>query len=183
MWIEVKDMKVDVKEIAFGGLFGAAALLLPIIFHVLHLGHIFMPMYLPLIALAFFVRPLVATTTSFLVPLLSGITTGIPPFYPPVALFMSCELAIMSTIISLVYIKWQNINEWLILIPVLLLGRVLYVIFVYLFSLVVSLPAGFMAGVTLLSGWPGLILIVVVVPPLVRGTRPRVHTDKQGIHE
>ena len=28
--------------------------------------------------------------------------------------------------------------------------------------------AGFVAGLSLLSGWPGLILMLVVVPPLVR---------------
>lgn len=166
-------MKVKIEEIAFGGIFGAAALLLPVLFHILHLGHIFMPMYLPLIALAFFVSPITAATTSSLVPLLSGATTGMPPLYPPVAFFMSCELAIMSAIISIVHRRWRNINEWIILIPVLLLGRVLYVTFVYIFSLVVTLPAGFMAGVALLSGWPGLILIIIVVPPLVRVVRSR----------
>ena len=60
------------RDLAYGGLFGAAALLLPTVFHLIHLGHIFMPMYLPLVALPFFARPTTAATTSLVVPLLSG---------------------------------------------------------------------------------------------------------------
>ncbi len=171
-------MKIDIKEIAFGGLFGASALLLPVIFHMLHLGHIFMPMYLPLVALAFFVGPLIATSTSFVVPLLSGAATGMPPFFPPVALFMSIELAIMSALISFIYKRWRKLNEWFVLVPVLILGRVVYVALVYIFSLFVKLPAKFVAGVSFVSGWPGLILIILVVPSLVRIVAPRNRSDK-----
>jgi hypothetical protein len=156
------------RELAYCGLFGAAALLLPVLFHLLHLGRVFMPMYLPLCALAFFVRPLPAAVTAALVPLLSGAVTGMPPFYPPVAVFMAIELAAMAALIAFCVGRWPRANEWLVLIPVLLFGRVLYVALVYGFSLVIRLPAGFMAGLSFLSGWPGLILMAVVVPPVAR---------------
>jgi hypothetical protein len=159
------------RELAYCGFFGAAAFLLPVLFHVLRLGHVFMPMYLPLCALPFFVRPLPASITAALVPVLSGAVTGMPPFYPPVAVFMSIELAVMAGLIALVMRRWPKANEWLVLIPVLLLGRVLYVALVYGFSLVIQLPAGFMAGLSFLSGWPGIILVVVVVPPVARAGR------------
>ena len=42
------------RELAYSGVFGAAALLLPVLFHLVRLGAVFMPMYLPLVALAFF---------------------------------------------------------------------------------------------------------------------------------
>ncbi len=106
-----------------------------------------------------------AAVTAFIVPLLSGAVTGMPPFYPPVAIFMAIELATMAALIASLVRRWPRINEWLVLIPVLLLGRVLYVGLVYGFSLVIALPAGFMAGMSFLSGWPGIILMVVVVPP------------------
>ena len=60
------------RELATCGLFGAAGLLLPVLFHALHLGHVFMPMYLPLVALGYFVSPAPAALTAFVVPLLSG---------------------------------------------------------------------------------------------------------------
>jgi hypothetical protein len=172
---------------AFCGLFGAAALLLPVLFHILHLGHIFMPMYLPLVALAFFVRPIPATATAFITPLLSGAVTGMPPFYPPVALFMAIELALMAGLIAFIYGKRPNLNERLVLVPVLILGRVLYVGLVYLFSRFIDLPAQFMAGVSLLSGWPGIILMVVAVPFIAKTGRAgrRRHTliQKGNVHD
>jgi len=165
------------RELAYCGLFGAAALLLPTIFHLVHLGHIFMPLYLPLVTLAFFVGPLPAAATALIVPLLSGAVTGMPPFYPPVAPFMAVELAMMATLIAGERRIWPRANEWLLLVPVLLLGRVLYVGLVYGFALLAELPARFLAGVSLLSGWPGIVLMIVVVPPIARlaagpGRRP-----------
>ena len=58
-------------------------------------------------------------------------------------------------------------NVWLLLVPVLIFGRILYVAMVYFFNLFIDLPASLMAGVSLLSGWPGILLILVVVPFVV----------------
>jgi len=156
------------RSLATCGLFGAAALLLPTIFHLVHLGHVFMPMYVPLVTLPFFVRPVPAATTALLVPLLSGAVTGMPPFYPPVAPFMSIELAVMALLIAAARTLWPRANEWLVLVPTLLLGRLLYVALLYGFALFADLPARFLAGASLLSGWPGIVLMIVVVPPAVR---------------
>lgn len=169
--------RLEPRDLAYSGLFGAAALLMPVLFHLVHLGHVFMPMYLPLVALAFFVRPLPAAITALVVPLLSGAVTGMPPFYPPVAVFMAVELAVMAALIALALCLRPRVNEWLVLIPVLLLGRVLYVALVYGFSLVVALPAGFMAGVSFLSGWPGIVLMIAVVPPVARIGRRAVRRE------
>jgi hypothetical protein len=160
--------RLTAHDLAYCGLFGAAALLLPVVFHLTRLGHVFMPMYLPLVTLAFFVAPLPAAVTALLVPVLSGAVTGMPPFFPPVAVFMSLELAVMSALIAAVTTRRPKANEWLVLVPVLLLGRVLYVALVYLFSLMIRLPAAFMAGLSLLGGWPGIFLMIAVVPPVVR---------------
>jgi ubiquinone/menaquinone biosynthesis C-methylase UbiE len=156
------------RDLAYCGLFGAAALLLPVIFHLVRLGHVFMPMYLPLMTLAFFVPPRLAAATALVVPVLSGAVTGMPPFYPPVAVFMSIELAIMSGLVAAVMTRRPKTNEWLVLVPVLLFGRALYVALVFVFSLAIKLPAGFMAGLSLLGGWPGILLMIAVVPPVAR---------------
>lgn len=163
------------RELACCGLFGAAALLLPVLFHVVQLGRVFMPMYLPLVALAFFVRPLPAATTALIVPMLSAVTTGMPPLYPPVAPAMALELAAMAALIALARGRWPRANEWLLLTPVLLLGRVLYVAIAWSFAQAVELPAAFVAGLSLLGGWPGIVLMIVGVPPIARlsrGLRP-----------
>ncbi|HPB96769.1 MAG TPA: hypothetical protein PKW66_12705, partial [Polyangiaceae bacterium] len=149
------------RDLAYCGLFGAAALLLPILFHAVHLGHVFMPMYLPLVCLGFFARPVPTAVTALLSPLLSAAIFGMPPFFPPVASSMALELATMAGLIAWLKQRWPNANEWLILVPVLLLGRVLYVVFVYATALLIELPPKFMAGLSLLGGWPGLILMVI----------------------
>lgn len=159
------------KDLALCGVFGAAALLLPVVFHMLHLGHMFMPMYLPLVTLAFFVRPLPAAVTSMAVPLLSGAVTGMPPFYPPVAITMAAELAVMSFVIASVVTRWPRTNEWLILVPVLFLGRILSYGLAYGAALIMELPAAFLAGLSFLKGWPGVILMLVVIPPVARAGR------------
>ena len=160
------------SELAYCGLFGAAALLLPVLFHLVRLGHVFMPMYLPLVTLAFFVRPLPAALTALIAPLLSSLVTGMPPLYPPVAPAMAFELATMAALIAVVRGRWPRANEWAVLVPVLLLGRVLYVAFAWSFALVVELPATFVAGLSLLGGWPGVVLMIAVVPVIVRSARP-----------
>lgn len=155
------------RELACAGLFGAAALLLPFLFHLVHLGSVFMPMYLPLVTLAFLVGPLPAAVTAGVTPLLSSAATGMPPFYPPVAPFMAVELAAMAAVIAAFRRRWPRASPVWLLVPVLAGGRVLYVALVYGFARVVDLPARFVAGASLVTGWPGLILILVVVPAVV----------------
>jgi len=102
--------------------------------------------------------------------------TGMPPFYPPTAVFMSLELAVMSALIASAVARLPKVNEWLVLFPVLIFGRVFYVALVYVFSLVISLPAAFMAGLSFLAGWPGIVLMIVVIPPIARLRKSRAHT-------
>lgn len=155
------------REAAFAGVFGAAAMLLPVLFHMIQLGKVFMPMYLPLVALAFFVRPLTAATTACIVPLLSALLTGMPPLHPPVAVLMSVELALMASIIAAATSHFPRASPYLVLIPVLLLGRFAYVGLVYVVAQLMELPAAFLAGASLLSGWPGIVLMIVAIPPIV----------------
>lgn len=167
------------RELAYSGVFGAAALLLPSIFHVIHLGHVFMPMYLPLVALGFFVGPRPAAATAFVVPLLSGALSGMPPFYPPVAPTMAIELAIMAAIIGMVRRRWPDSNEWVVLAVALIIGRGVNFVLLYGCAKVMQLPAGFVAGMSLLSGWPGILLMLAVVPSLVRSQKIFVHRSRE----
>ncbi len=156
------------RELAYCGIFGAAALLLPFLFHVLQLGRAFLPMYLPLVALAFFVRPGPAALTALLVPPLSGAVTGMPPFYPPVAPVMAAELALMALLIGGARRRLPRLPVWAALAAALAAGRCLSAGLYYGVARVLELPAAFVAGISLLSGWPGLALMLAVIPPLVR---------------
>jgi len=161
------------RDLAICGLFGAAALLLPVLFHALQLGRVFMPMYLPLVALAFFTRPGAAALTAFLVPLLSGFVTGMPPFMPPIAPVMAIELALMAALIGTLGIVFPRIPVWGRLVIALTVGRIVNAALLYAAAYMFDLPATFVAGISLLSGWPGLILMMLVIPTLVRLTGQR----------
>jgi hypothetical protein len=134
-----------------------------------------MPMYLPLVALAFFVQPLAAITTAIVTPLLSGAVTGMPPFYPPIAPCMSMELGAMAAIIAFTARAFPRVSPLIVLIPVLLFGRALFVALVYGWSLLIDLPAELMAGLSFVTGWPGIVLMLIVVPAVVRVKRISKH--------
>jgi len=138
-----------------------------------------MPMYLPLVTLAFFVGPIPAAITALLLPLLSGAITGMPPFYPPIAFIMSIELAVMCSIIAFVRIALPKINALLILIPVLFLGRCIGLGLIYLMALFMKLPAEFVVGASFFKGWPGLILMIAAIPAIIRISRTAGHSNIQ----
>ncbi|MDD4102938.1 MAG: class I SAM-dependent methyltransferase [Kiritimatiellae bacterium] len=156
------------RELAYCGIFGAAALLLPVLFHALQLGRIFMPMYLPLVTLAFFVKPGPAALTALVLPVLSGAVTGMPPFYPPVAPAMSLELALMAAMIGALRKTLPRLPVWAVLAVALFAGRVFSAGFFYAAAAFMSLPAGFVASISLLSGWPGIVLMLIVIPAIMR---------------
>jgi len=168
------EQQITARELAYCGLFGASAMLLPGLFHLVRLGSAFLPMYLPLVALAFFVRPLPAAVTSAIVPMLSAAATGMPPLYPPIAPLMAVELAAMATLIAAARMRWPKSNELAVLIPVLIMGRGLNTALAAAWAAAADLPPVPVASLSLVSGWPGIVLIVIGVPVVVRSAeRPR----------
>lgn len=156
------------RELALAGLFGAAALVLPFLFHLVHLGSLFLPMYLPLVALALLVRPAPAGVTAVVTPLLSAAVTGMPPLWPPIAFLMAIELGVMAVLLAALRRRWTQGNVLLVLAPVLILGRLLSMGLVFAAARAMTLPAPFLASVSFLSGWPGVVLMLVVIPGVVR---------------
>jgi hypothetical protein len=132
----------------------------------------------PPMALAFFVRPYVALVVAMLVPIVSGLVTGMPTFFPPVAPAMAVELGCMAGLLALLRRRWPGVHVLLHLVPVLLFGRVMNVALLYASSLWLDLPAAFLAGISFISGWPGLILMILVLPPIAR-----LSATLRGAHE
>ncbi len=159
------------RALAFSAIFGAAALLLPTLFHLVTLGPAFLPMYLPLVTLAFLVPPRSALGTALLVPLLSALLTGMPPLFPPIALLMSLELGTMAGLMAWARRRAPALPTLAILVPGLLLGRALHLGLAWGLAWGLArwldLPASFLAGLSVLAGWPGLVLMAVVIPSLL----------------
>jgi hypothetical protein len=159
------------RDLAFAGVFGAAGLLLPFIFHVIHLGHIFMPMYIPLVALGFLVRPGTAAATGFIVPVLSAALTGMPPLYPPVAPIMAIELSLIAGTVAVVSRHAPSLSIWILLPAVLITGRFINAGLSYFAAWVMDLPAGYIAGISFVAGWPGILLMLIIIPPVIRSVQ------------
>jgi len=134
-------------------------------------------MYIPLIVLPFLVHPALAFSTALLVPILSAILTGMPPLYPPIAVAMAVELSIMCCLLSNLYMHFPNAKITTLLLPVLFLGRVINVGLLYFIAIWVDLPPKFVAGLSFVSGWPGIVLMILVIPILITQIKNTVHRE------
>lgn len=161
-----EDAGLDLREISRAALVAAAGLALPWVFHALRLGHVFLPMYLPILAGAFVLRPRTATAAAVATPVVSAAVTGMPPFFPPIAPWMAIELGLMAGLAALLH-RRRALPPWAIVAIVLVVGRLAYAGLVYATGLWLELPAGLLTVASLLAGWPGMVLALVAVPAAV----------------
>lgn len=158
------------REASRAALVTALGLALPVAFHAVHLGSMFLPMFHPILAGAFFLAPAWAACTGVATPLLSALATGMPPLFPPVAVWMAVELGTMAGITS-VLSRRTRLPVVAILAASLAVGRLLYLTEVYLTARWLNLPADLLAGLSFFAGWPGLVLCLAIVPPAVAALR------------
>lgn len=155
------------RDTACCGLFGSLALALPMLFHALGLaGAVFLPMFLPLALLAFLVRTRAAALTALVVPFASAVLTGMPLLWPPLAAVVALELVVQAAVIGVL-----RRRPYLALLAALPLGRALHAGMIYALAQGFKLPAGVLAGASFLVGWPGVALMLAVVPPVVLAVR------------
>ena len=160
------------RDHAYCGLFGALSLALPTLFHALGLaGPMFLPMYWPLVTLAFLVPTGRAMLVAASVPLASSVLTGMPLLWPPLVAVMSVELAVqvgLAGALGRPRTGFASMGRiFLALVFVLVLGRFLHAGGVWLLAQRFQLPAGALAGASFLAGWPGVAAMLVFVPVFV----------------
>jgi hypothetical protein len=145
----------------------ALALTLPVAFHAVGLGSKFLPMLLPLLLNGFLVPMPWAVLTGAVVPPVSGLVTGMPPLYPPVALLMSCEGAMLGGIAAAVY--WLTRPRiWPALVAAIVAGRAVSFALTWWLAGRFGLPPVLASGGTFIQGLPGVALQLAVVPMVVR---------------
>jgi hypothetical protein len=81
-------------QAALAGVLSALGIALPVLFHMVGLGRVFLPMHLPVLVAGLVLRPRIAWTVGMVVPLLSSFLTGMPPM--PLAILMAVELVILA---------------------------------------------------------------------------------------
>lgn len=163
------------RELAYCGLFGSLALALPTLVHACGFaGALLLPMYWPLVTLAFLVSTRRAVLVAACVPWAGACLTGMPLLWPPLAAVLSVELAVQVGALG-IFRTWRGRRGVLSmgsvlagLLGVLVAGRFLHAGLIWLVAQAFpQLPAGLVASASLLAGGPGVIVMLVFVPVFV----------------
>ncbi|HSV95683.1 MAG TPA: hypothetical protein VLM75_01985 [Spirochaetota bacterium] len=155
--------RIDISNLIIAVIFSALAIAVPVIFHAIGLGSMFMPMYLPLAIGAFLMTRVNAAMAGFFTPLISALVTGMPPFYPPVAFVMMLQLAVFCFTISLMTHRFK-FGVIVSLAVAVLLDRFLLMALFYLVYPLFSIDSRIITLYDLLKSLPGIALLFIVVP-------------------
>ena len=134
-------------------------------------GNMLCPMHLPVFLCAFLCGPVWAAGVGFLAPLLRSLLFSAPPIYP-LALAMTPELLTYGLTAGLVYAKGERPVPRLYrsLAAAMVAGRLVWGAARYLLAGLSGSEfsfAMFLSG-ALLTAWPGILLQLILLPPLVR---------------
>ncbi|MBS3818862.1 ECF transporter S component [bacterium] len=166
-------MRYSGRDLLLGGLFLALALVVPVLFHAVGLGSAFLPMFFPILITGFLVAWPVAVVVGFIAPLFSALLTGMPPLFPPVAFIMMAEGLFLAGIPALLYQRYRW-NLLVTLVITLLVDRLVLLGGVLMASRWLHLPEGVLGLASLIRGLPGIALILVLIPPLVKKLQQRM---------
>lgn len=166
---------MKMRDMAYCGIFGALSLALPTLFHALGLaGTMFLPMYWPLVTLAFLVSTPRAMLVAALVPWVSSVLTGMPLLWPPMAAVLSVELVLQVAALGVFRACLGRKGTlsmgvvFAVLAVVLSTGRFLHTGLVWVLAQIFpNLPAGIIASASFLVGWPGVVSMLIFVPVFV----------------
>jgi niacin transporter len=157
------------RKIAYTSLFLALAIILPVAFHQFGIaGRIFLPMHIPVLICGFVVGPLAGVIIGLIAPFLSHLLTSMPPAYA--VPLMTLELPLYGLCAGLIYLrlKW---NIYVALIFAMIAGRLAFALGLIILGRFVDLPYGalefFAAGGAVVAGIPGIIIQIIIIPPIV----------------
>ena len=160
-------MKYSTRQMALTAVFCAFGILFPLLFHFVGLGSIFLPMFLPLLIVGFLVDLPLAVAVGAMTPLLSSIATGMPPLSPPIAPLMAIEGAVLAGTASVLYRRF-HLNIWITMIAAIAGERFVLFIAAFFFAPVLGIPGEVLSLVSVVKGFPGVILLLIVTPVVVR---------------
>lgn len=160
---------MSAKFAAHTALYLALAILLPVGFHATGIGgRVFLPMHIPVLLAGFLVGPFSGVVVGLLAPLISHLLTGMPPTYA--VPLMSLELPIYGLVAGLAY-RRLRLNIYIALIAALIFGRLVFGLGLFVLGLFMNLPysvaAFFSTGGAIVSGMPGIVIQIVLIPIIV----------------
>ncbi len=163
------------KTITFTSLFVALGILTPMAFHYAGgpaMGRLFLPMHIPIFLAGFLAGPIVGVTAGLITPGLSSLLTGMPPPIPT-AVMMTFELGVFGLLAGLLFFR-MRVNLWLSLIVSMLAGRLVYGVLAFFALPLMGLeqvPLWAPITVGLVNSWPGILIQLILIPPLVKAAQ------------
>lgn len=170
-------MKYSARDICIGGLFGALGVVIPILFHMVNMGMIFLPMHLPVLICGLYVSAPVAFAVGVVTPLISSAMTGMPPMFP-MGVLMPLELGVLAASASL-FSRKLKLPVILSIILAMMAARLVGGLERIAIAPMMGLRQGFIAylAVSVIQSWPGIALQIVVAPIVARVLKTKPNTQ------
>ena len=159
---EIGVMKMNTKQITLTSLFIALCVIVPFLFHLVGLGAIFLPMFLPILLAGFLIEFRFALLVGLLGPLTSSLATGMPPFFPT-AISMIAEGMVAASVASFLF-HTQKKTFWLALPVAIMAERITRVIMILLIFPIFGLPAKQWSIIEITATLPGIVLQLFLIP-------------------
>ncbi len=158
--------KIDINNLMLAVIFSALGVILPFLFHLLGLGSIFLPMYIPLALGAYLLTKRNAFLMGFFTPLFSAVLTGMPPFYPPVAFMMMVQLSLFCVLIASLSHR-TRMPVLAVFLAAMAVDRILLLVLYRFIAPMFLVDFRMFTAYDILKGLPGIILMAVLLPFLV----------------
>ena len=159
-------MKARTKNLVLAALFVALGLLVPILFHAVGLGSVFLPMFLPIACAAFLIRWKYAIAVGAITPIISSLMTGMPPLSPPIAPIMVLEGIALASVTAWGFQRWRMgvlipLAAGLVSLNIVLYGSVM------ILAPLIGLPPEMASFAVVIKGLPGVFMILIIVPFII----------------
>ena len=135
-------------------------------------GNILLPMHIPVFLCGLLCGPLYGSACGLLLPLLNSVLTGgsMPPVYPTMPMMM-CELCVYGLVSGLLYCKTglgkRKIGVYVSMIVAMICGRAAYGGALSMLVLMDTNVKAIGVWASFVTGLPGVIVQILLVPTLV----------------
>jgi hypothetical protein len=161
---------MDSKKLVYSAFFITLGIILPMAFHLVGMGKVFLPMHIPVLIAGMVSGRATGMLVGSITPLLSSLLTGMPPMMPPMAQGMVFELAAYGWFAGELYHR-RRLNPYIALAATMIAGRLVYgVIGALVLPLlgINGIPVFYPVTAGLITGLPGLALQIIFIPPVIK---------------
>jgi hypothetical protein len=155
-------MKIPTRLLTVVAVFLALCITVPMLFHAMGIGKAFLPMFLPILLAGFLIEFPISILVGLLGPLISTLTTGMPPLFPT-GVVMIVEGAIAILTIGICYHP-LHIPHFISLVLSIIAMRAARILMLWLILPLFGLPFKTLTIADLTVSMPGIIMLLIVIP-------------------